>query len=398
LHNFRNYVRMDLDLPAGVTVLLGDNAQGKTNLLEAVYYLATTRSPHAGADRELVNWLALENEPLPYARLVGRVARGGGEVAIEITLTQQNDNGKRYRKQIRVNGVTRRAMDLLGQLNVVLFLPEDITLVFGSPSLRRQYLDATLCQIDPGYCRALAHYSQIITQRNALLRDLAERGGDPAQLAFWDGGLVEHGASILVRRREALSSLDELADAAHAELTDGTERLHLRYLPGLEIEGQATLGAIRTAFQAQLQALRQRELKAGVTLVGPHRDEVRFVINQVDAGIYGSRGQQRTAALALKLAEVDLMRRETGEDPILLLDDVLSELDAGRRRFLLHYLDDGLQQAVLTTTDLHALPATFLQKCRLWRVQTGRLSELTEDPVAEVNPTYPCPCGSGARP
>jgi len=123
LHNFRNFVRLDLDLPAGVTVLFGDNAQGKTNLLEAVYYLATTRSPHAGADRELVNWLAAENEPLPYARLVGRVARGGGEVAIEITLIQQNNGGKRYRKQIRVNGVTRRAMDLLGHLNVVLFRP-----------------------------------------------------------------------------------------------------------------------------------------------------------------------------------------------------------------------------------------------------------------------------------
>jgi DNA replication and repair protein RecF len=228
LHNFRNFVRLDLDLPAGVTVLFGDNAQGKTNLLEAVYYLATTRSPHAGADRELVNWLAAENEPLPYARLVGRVARGGGEVAIEITLIQQNNGGKRYRKQIRVNGVTRRAMDLLGHLNVVLFRPEDISLVSGSPSLRRQYLDATLCQIDPAYCRALAHYSQIITQRNALLRDLAERGGDPAQLTFWDSGLVEHGASILVRRGKALVSLDELSHAIHAELTDGAEQLHLR--------------------------------------------------------------------------------------------------------------------------------------------------------------------------
>jgi len=176
-------------------------------------------------------------------------------------------------------------------------------------------------------------------------------------LTFWDSGLVEHGASILVRRGKALVSLDELSHAIHAELTDGAEQLHLRYLPGLEIEGQAALGAIRAAFQAQLQALRQRELKAGLTLAGPHRDEVRFVINQADAGIYGSRGQQRTAALALRLAEVDLMRRETGEDPMLLLDDVLSELDADRRRFLLHYLDDGLQQAVLTTTDLHALPA-----------------------------------------
>jgi DNA replication and repair protein RecF len=149
LHNVRNFVRLDLDLPPGVTVLLGDNAQGKTNLLEAIYYLATSRSPHAGADRELVNWLAVEQEPLPYARLVGRVARGASEVTLEITLTQQPNNGTRYRKQIRVNGVARRAMDLLGQLNAVLFLPEDITLISGSPSGRRRYLDAMLCQIDP---------------------------------------------------------------------------------------------------------------------------------------------------------------------------------------------------------------------------------------------------------
>jgi len=149
LHNFRNFVRLDLDLLPGVTLLLGDNAQGKTNLLEAIYYLATSRSPHAGADRELVNWLAVEQEPLPYARLVGRLARGASDLTIEITLTQQANNGARYRKQIRLNGVARRAMDLLGHLNVVLFLPEDIALVFGSPSRRRRYLDVMLCQIDP---------------------------------------------------------------------------------------------------------------------------------------------------------------------------------------------------------------------------------------------------------
>jgi DNA replication and repair protein RecF len=376
LHNFRNYVRLDLDLRPGVTLLLGDNAQGKTNLLEAIYYLATTRSPHAGADRELVNWLAVDEEPLPYARLVGRVARAASDLTIEITLTQQANNGTRYRKQIRLNGVAKRAMDLLGQLNVVLFLPDDIALVFGSPSRRRRYLDATLCQIDPPYCRTLSQYNQIVTQRNALLRDLRERGGDPAQLAFWDERLVQHGAYLVARRWEALVALDELARAVHNELTDRAERLHLRYVPSVEIDGQGAVDAVQAAFQAQLEGLRRREIAAGVTLVGPHRDEMRFLINDVDAGIYGSRGQQRTAALALKLAEVDLMRRETGEHPVLLLDDVLSELDAHRRRFLLHYLDDGPQQAVITATELDTVPETFLQRCHLWRVQMGLLREM----------------------
>ena len=376
LHNFRNYVRLDLDMPSGVTVLLGDNAQGKTNLLEAIYYLATTRSPHAGADSELVNWLAAEQEPLPYARLVGQMVRDASESTIEITLTQQANSETRYRKQIRLNGVAKRAMDVLGQLNVVLFLPEDITLVSGSPSLRRRYLDATLCQIQSAYCRSLSRYNQVVTQRNALLRDLRERGGDPGQLAFWDERLVEHGAYLAGRRWEALLALDQLAHSIHGKLTGGGEQLHLRYVPSVETDGPAGTDAVGAAFRAQLQALRQREIASGMTLVGPHRDEVRFVVNDVDAGTYGSRGQQRTAALALKLAEVNLMRRETGQQPVLLLDDVLSELDEHRRSFLVHALEDGVEQVIITTTDARILPEPFLQRCRLWQVQMGRIRML----------------------
>lgn len=389
LHNFRNYVRLDLDLSPGVTILQGDNTQGKTNLLEAIYYLATTRSPHAGAERELVNWLAVEQEPLPYARLVGRVERGTAELTIEITLTQQPNNGERYRKQMRLNGVNKRAMDMLGQLNVVLFLPDDIALVFGSPSRRRRYLNATLCQIDSVYCRALSHYNRVVTQRNALLRDLRERGGDPGQLAFWDRRLVEHGAYLVFRRREALNDLDRLAHLVHSDLTDGAERLHLRYQPSVEGLTEGDVAAVGEAFHTQLTALRQREVAAGMTLVGPHRDEVRFIIDDVDAGVYGSRGQQRTAALALKLAEVDLMRQETGERPVLLLDDVLSELDPHRRRFLIRCLSDGPQQALITTADLNAVPAAFLRRCRLWHVEMGRLTEGLSADEPGSDPPHP---------
>jgi DNA replication and repair protein RecF len=390
LHNFRNYVRLDLDLSPGVTLLLGDNAQGKTNLLESVYYLATSRSPYAGADREVVNWLASEEEPLPYARLVGRLARGSREITIEITLTQQANDGARYQKQIRLNGVSKRAMDLLGNLNVVLFLPDDIGLVSGSPGGRRRYLDATLCQIDPLYCRNLSRYNQIVTQRNALLRDLRERGGDPNQLTFWDGRLVEHGAYLVHRRWRALLTLDELARELHARITDTQEHLHLRYEPSVEIEEAShdpavvESAAVATAFKSQLQTQRRREVAAGMTLSGPHRDEVRFLVNGMDAGVYGSRGQQRTAALALKLAEVDLMRRETGHDPVLLLDDVLSELDEHRRRFLVRTLEDGVEQALITTTDLRTLPQTLLERCYLWQIQMGRLSAVEVGTPADL--------------
>jgi DNA replication and repair protein RecF len=377
LYNFRNYVRLELDLPPGVMVLLGDNAQGKTNLLEAIYYLATSRSPYTGTDRELVNWLSLEQEPLPYTRLVGRVARGDNSVLLEITVSQQAENGSRYQKQVRLNGVNKRAMDLLGHLNVVLFVPEDVNLVSGSPSLRRRYLDAMLCQIDPHYCRTLAGYNQIVTQRNALLRDMSERGGDPAQLVFWNERLVEHGALLIARRREAIDALDERAQAIHGQLTDGSEHLHLRYMPSVDLgePRRLTVAEVQAAYQAQLLSLRQRETAAGMTLAGPHRDEMRFAIDDIDAGVYGSRGQQRTAVLALKLAEVELMHNETGDYPVLLLDDVLSELDAHRRQFLLQRVDDGQQQAIITTTDLQALSPAFLQGCRLWRVEMGRLAE-----------------------
>lgn len=386
LHNFRNYVRLELDLPPGVTVLLGDNAQGKTNLLEAIYYLATSRSPHAASDRELVNWLAGETEPLPYARLVGSVSRSTGELTIEITLIRQENHEAHYRKQIRLNGVPRRAMDLLGQLNVVLFLPEDITLVSGPPAGRRRYLDAMLCQINSAYCHTLASYNQVVTQRNALLRDLRERGGDPSQLIFWNERLVEHGTSLFIQRQKTLTALDGLARCIHSELTDGAERLQLRYLPSVGAgEGQDP-AAVAASFHKQLEVLRPREIAAGVSLIGPHRDEIRFLLSGVDAGIYGSRGQQRTVALTLKLAEVELMRRESGEYPVLLLDDILSELDSHRRGFLLHRLaaPDGPQQTIITATDLHALPVAFLRHCQLWRVKLGRLETVPEaGPSAE---------------
>lgn len=395
LHNFRNYVRMSVDLPPGLTVLVGDNAQGKTNLLEAIYYLATSRSPQASTDRELVNWLSVEHEPLPYARLVGRVKKGTSDLTVEITLTQR-DNGpsqptERYRKQIKINGVTRRAMDLLGQLNVVLFLPEDIALVSGSPNRRRRYLDATLCQVDAGYCRSLSRYNQIVTQRNALLRDLRERGEDATQLMFWNRRLVELGAHLIKRRQSAILALDELSGPVHSEITQGAERLHLRYVPSVQLDEGETEEEIRQAFQAQLESSLRKETAAGVTLAGPHRDELRFLIDDVDAGIYGSRGQQRTAALSLKLAEVEFMRRSSGEHPVLLLDDVLSELDAHRRRFLADRLDNGPDQAIITTTDLYAIQASLLQRCCVLLVQMGQLHQPVPAPHNDVPGASPEP-------
>lgn len=392
LTNFRNYVRLELRLSDRITVLQGENAQGKTNLLEAIHLLATARSPRATAERELINWLALESS-LPYTRLAAEIDDAGRTEQLELVLALSRNggtNGPVVRKQVRINGVAKRALDLVGRLRVVLFLPEDVSLVAGAPSERRRYLDIALCQIDPAYCRALAEYNKVLSQRNALLRRLRDEGGDAGQLAFWDSQMVTHGALVLARRGQAIGQLDRLAAASHCDLAGEGERLRLVYLPSLETgwapvnrsldaaeAEQATVWSrdrIAEAFGAQLQAGRGREIKAGASLIGPHRDDMAFIVNGRDLRAFGSRGQQRTAALALRLAEVALMRTVTGEPPLLLLDDVMSELDARRRRTLLDVLGE-VGQAVITATDWDVFAPAWLGQARRMVVTAGRVSD-----------------------
>ncbi len=398
LVNFRNYIRLELDFPGRITLLQGANAQGKTNLLEAIHYLATGRSPHAGVERELVNWLAL-NEPIPYARAVAEIVQDHQKERLEITLVQTNDPARQlnFHKQVRINGVARRALDLVGRLRVVLFVPQDIELIAGPPSYRRRYLDVALCQMNRAYCRALASYNQVLTQRNALLRTLRERNGDHRQLQFWDEQLVEQGTLLMVERQRFIASLDVESRARQRELTGGREHLQLRYLPSfdpthlpqadfqlplvlepdqLSPASFPSLAETRERFAAYLEASQRQDIAAGMTLVGPHRDDLRFTVGGRDLRVYGSRGQQRTAALALKLAEVQVMTLETGQPPLLLLDDVMSELDATRRQMLLSVLD-GVSQAIITTTDWNDFTPEFKAQARLLHLSDGRIEEVT---------------------
>jgi DNA replication and repair protein RecF len=400
LANFRNYVRLELDLSPGTIVVQGDNAQGKTNLLEAIYYLATAGSPYARADRELINWLA-EEEELTYARLVGEIraeAPSKDDVLqrLEITLLKEpTSNSRRLKKEIRINGVSKRVLELVGQLNVVIFLPQDIDLVAGSPSGRRRYLDTTISQFDPHYHRALRRYGRILTQRNHLLRRLQERQGKLNQLRFWDEKLTEDGAYLIARRWEAIAELNQLARLIHLELTGQDEHLSLRYEPSIhmpETSYQIPLGfdaekasgvrhsesSIRESFLKQLKEITREEIQRGMSLIGPHRDDLRFLAGGVDMRTYGSRGQQRTVVLALKLAEARLLTEETGERPVMLLDEVMSELDEARRRYLLGVIS-GSQQAILTTTHWDAYTSDFLAQAALLRVQAGRIEEMTTE-------------------
>ncbi len=399
LTNFRNYARLELSLPDHLTIIQGANGQGKTNLLEAIHLLATGRSPRATAERELISWLALEG-PLPYARLAGDIGEGHTAEKLELVLELTANgaaNGPTVRKQVRINGAPRRGMDLVGHLRVVLFLPEDISLVAGAPAERRRYLDIALCQISTAYCRALSEYNRALAQRNALLRRLREEGGDPGQLNFWDAQLTEHGSTLLHRRSLAVHALDRIAAERHRALTAGAERLHLGYLPSPDPAAQTAVSArqveaarrsrlaearpayqvvsreeIQEGFAKQLRAMRAREIAAGTSLVGPHRDDMAFTVDGYDLRAFGSRGQQRTAALALKLAELDLMREETGDSPLLLLDDVMSELDAARRRTVLDALA-VVEQAIVTTTDWGDFAEDVLRQARTLRVERGNL-------------------------
>ncbi len=396
--NFRNYTRLNLDLPASTVVLQGANAQGKTNLLEAIYFLATSRSPHTTSDRQLVNWLA-DEEPLPHARLVAEVAKGDTLYRIEITLVKRaSANGVRVQKEIRINGVPRRAMDLLGVMNVVLFRPQDMELADGPPSRRRQYLDATLCQVNRAYCETLRDYNHVLEQRNALLRSLRERArvsGD--ELLFWDERLAANGAQLIVARQAALAELERLAQPVHHTLSGGKENLRLRYVPNFDptrepdTAYQMALGfdesagarelpslvpsKVTSVFRAHLGQTQREEIARGMTLLGPHRDDFRFEADGVDLRTYGSRGQQRTAVLALKLAEAQFMLQETGHQPILLLDEVMAELDSHRQRHLLQAVN-GVQQAVLTTTDWEVFDEEFLNQALRLCVQEGRVQTL----------------------
>jgi DNA replication and repair protein RecF len=389
LTNFRCFSRLDLDIPREIFLLIGGNAQGKTTLLEAIHMLSAMTSFHAASDRQLINFMTPENQ-LVVGRIVGEFQRKDGAHKIEIRLIREtngyNGNG-RFRKEALLDGVKRKLSDIMGQSNVVLFLPQMARIVEEGPSERRRFLDMLISQVSAAYVQHFSDYGQTLTQRNALLKQLFERGGDPQQLAVWDGMLARHGAFIMHARIQAIREMEEEAKRVHYDLTHGKEILRLDYLPAYEPlrspEGQMVLpvgdvpdrsglsqAEIEEGLLQDLKKLQREEIARGVTTIGPHRDELRFLCNQVDLGDYGSRGQGRTALLAMKLAEVHWLKRRTGEWPVLLLDETLSELDVQRREDLLKTIAQ-CDQAILTSTDLSMFEESFVTAHPVWRVTDG---------------------------
>lgn len=374
LSAYRNYCELDLDTDADLCVFVGENAQGKTNLLEAIYYLATARSFRTLRDEELIKWGAT------HAGIAGTVEREIGEATIQVRIPRAGV------KRVSVNGqFLRRQAELFGYLNVVTFSPDDLQLVKGSPSERRRFIDIELSQVSPTYRNDLIVYYRILRQRSNLLRDIADRNSGVQLLPAWDEQLVEIGSRVMVKRAEAVLRLSEAGSAVHAEITGGQEQLRIRYRPFFAVPGEEPpaagawekLSVVRDRFSHSIERLRQAEIRRGQNLVGPQRDDLEFWINGRDVRSYGSQGQQRTAVLSCKMAEIEFMRSETGEYPVLLLDDVMSELDQKRRQFFLATVS-GRVQTIITTTSLHSFSASILAKARVARIVAGDVQPNTE--------------------
>jgi DNA replication and repair protein RecF len=385
LSEFRNYKHLDLTLEPGLFVFYGDNAQGKTNLLEAVSMLATANSFHAASDREVVNWHAPEH----VARLQGKIYRKEGPAEVEISIFDptpppalQSENGSQApaielpantpRKRYKLNGVPKRTIELIGQMKVVLFAPTDLHLVDGSPEERRRFLDRALCQVQPRYCQALVRYRKVVAQRSALLKRIRDNQEDPRMLDYLDEQLITLANQIMYERQRIAASLTQQAHAFQQLISGGKEQLQIIYRPSFKLDPRWSLTEAFQYNQEQLQATRRKELLQGVCLLGPHRDDLEFQVNGINMLTYGSRGQQRTVALATKLAELAYMRSTTGDEPVLLLDDVFSELDLHRRSYLLGEIRQH-EQVLLTANDLSAFPSEITAHAHIFRVVHGIL-------------------------
>jgi len=369
LFDFRNYPELDLALERSATVLFGGNAQGKTNLLEAVALTALTRSPRTQQAAELVRF------GQSAARVTCEVQSDAGRAELEVRINLgahgEASNG-RASKRFTNNGVARRSSDMMGALRVVLFWPDDLQLVKGSAEGRRRFLNTLLSQIDAGHAHELNRYGHLLEQRNALLRGIREGRQPQDSLEYWTTSLAESGAAIMVERQRRLLELQPVAAAFHRELSDDRERLELRYRPAGARIGEAPTQLVVEQLKAAMRELREEEIARGQTAVGPQRDDVEVWLDDHEARLFASQGQQRSAVLSLKLAELHYLAEVTGEQPVLLLDDVMSELDPARRERLLAALEPG-PQALITAADLNDLPKSILERAAVFRVEQGTI-------------------------
>jgi DNA replication and repair protein RecF len=383
-----------MDVPTGLVLLAGENAQGKTNLLEALFLLATGHSHRSDVDREMIGWSA-SRDPIPHARVAAHVISHRGETNLEMImqLARRSDQrgelpapwsgdddpgptsltGGTLQKAFKVNGVRQRTVSAPGVLAVVLAGPEEVDLIGGPPLRRRRFLDLANAQVDPLYAKALQRYQRVLTQRNALLRQVRERGGGPrpAEMDVWDRELVQSGAYILQQRRAMLEVLRAETASVYAFLAGQSISLALVYHSTIGPLADLSQRELPERFLAALRDSWPRDSATATTSVGPHRDDFRALTGDVDLGVYGSRGQQRTVALALVLGQAAYIRGRIDEEPLLLLDDPLSELDGPRRERLLEHCLRPESQVLITTAEPELVPQTARSQASIFRVEAG---------------------------
>lgn len=367
LHNFRNYADLVVEFGSGINVLLGENAQGKTNLLESIYFLALTRSHRTNSDRDLISWKT------KAARVSGSVQKEHTVTPLEINLSSKGKNAK-------VNHLEQsRLSQYVGQLNVILFAPEDLSIVKGSPAVRRKFIDMEFGQMSSKYLYNSAQYRSVLKQRNQYIKQLQfNPKGDQVYLDVLSDQLAAHGAEIIFQRIQFLKKLEKWSQEVHKEISQGKEKLSFQYVSPISSDQADTTEKIYAALQALFQKQREKELQQGKTLVGPHLDDVRFMVNDKNVSTFGSQGQQRTTALSVKLAEIDLMKEETGEYPVLLLDDVLSELDDSRQTHLLTAIQNKVQ-TFITTTSLSVVAQQLINEPHVFNIDHGVLMQSKEE-------------------
>lgn len=350
LTNFRNYEQLDVSFNNRIHFFIGNNAQGKTNLLESIYILALTKSHRTSKDRELISWNKEQAGIICDLKMFNR------NTNLEINIYQHG-------KKVLINKIEQKKMsNYLGQLKVVLFAPEDLQLIKGSPNQRRRFIDRALSQLRPKYVNDLAQYQKVLQQRNQLLKDSYKNPNLRKTLDIWDMQLLEYGNSIINTRTKYIEEINEIAKSIHKEVTENGELLELTY----------DANCTSNNYADRLMKSRERDFQSGVTNVGPHRDELQFMLNDFDAKIYGSQGQQRTVALSLKLAELEYIKQQIGDTPILLLDDVLSELDTNRQTKLLDSINDSIQTFV-TTTDISCIRHDVLNHSDFFYIKNGEI-------------------------
>lgn len=356
LSDYRNYEFLNMEFDRGTNILYGDNAQGKTNILEAIYVAATTKSHKGSKDRDIVNFNKDE------AHIRTHIEKEGVETRVDMHLRKAKSKG------IAIDGQKiKKAADLLGLCNVVFFSPEDLAIIKNGPAERRRFVDMELCQLDDFYLYNLNHYNKIVNQRNSLLKDMYFNPDLKETLNIWDMQLVSYGSKIIERRSLFVEQLNDIIYDIHKKLSGDKEEIRIVYEPNVDIKD----------FESKLKYSQERDIKSKMTSVGPHRDDFSFFAGDIDIRKFGSQGQQRTAALSLKLSEIELVKKITKDTPILLLDDVLSELDSNRQNYLLNSIGDI--QTIITCTGLEEFVNNRFKINKVFKVSGGNVTCMNDE-------------------